>query len=704
MTPKGQAAAGLAVARGKGASAEKAPGMGLPTGGAADAEALLEAVVRATGGQRREGQVAMASAVAKALDDGGHALIQAETGTGKSLAYLVPAVARAVTRSERIVVSTATLALQRQVFTKDLPAVVDALEPVLGTRARIALFKGRSNYLCPHKMGGGYPDEEPAGSLPIGPTSELGKEVARLHSWSNETETGDRDDLVPGVSARAWAQVSVNGRECLEGNCPMLDECFSQRARNQAATAHVVVTNHAVLGVQATSHDMIGEHDALVVDEAHELVSRITSSATHELTARAVERASHRVRRLGIVAEDLDTAARALEAALDREQTGRIRGEMSEQLAAAIELVRAGARNALSAVQKSTKDAGGAKEAGTGAKLALAALTEIVDVCEELQGDGGHFVLWLSPPDGDYDAVTPSRILAAPLNVASLIGERLIAEKPAIFTSATLALGGGFDTVARHLGVEDPQTLDAGSPFDYARQGILYVAKHLPRPGMGGIGEEALDELAALIEAAGGRTLGLFSSHKAAQAATEAMRERLDVPVLYQRDDQVSTLVSAFKDDPRTCLFGSTTLWQGVDVPGATATLIVIDRIPFPRPDEPISQARTEAVEAAGGNGFLAVSATHAALLLAQGAGRLIRTVNDKGVVAVLDPRLATAGYRGFLTRSLPPLWPTTEKDSVLAALRRLDKEATLAALGAHSKASGARSEASGGPADGVGD
>lgn len=642
---------------------------------------LLGIVVDHVGGQRRDGQVAMAAAVAGALDGGDHALVQAGTGTGKSLAYLVPAVARAVTHGERIVVSTATLALQRQVYSKDLPAVVDALEGVLAQRARTALFKGRSNYLCVHKLSGGYPDEEPPGSLPLGPTSELGKEVAKLHEWSNETDTGDRDDLVPGVSGRAWAQVSVSGRECLEGNCPMLSECFSQRARDQAAAAHIVVTNHAVLGVQATSHDMIGEHDALIVDEAHELVSRITSSATHELTPRAVERAGLRLRRIGIPSDALDTAARALDAALDAEQIGRIRGGMGEQLAAAIELVRSATRDATSAVGKLAKDAGGAREAGSGVKLATAALSELTDVCDEFQAESGAYVLWLAPPDGEYDAASPARILAAPLNVATLIGDRLVADKPAVFTSATLALGGGFETVARHLGLTEPSTLDAGSPFDYAKQGILYVAKHLPRPGTGGISDEALDELAALIEAAGGRTLGLFSSHKAAQLATDAMRERLDVPVLYQRDDQVSTLVRQFAEDPRTCLFGSTTLWQGVDVPGATASLVVIDRIPFPRPDEPISQARTEAVESAGGNGFLAVSATHAALLLAQGAGRLIRSVEDRGVVAVLDPRLATAGYRGFLTRSLPPLWVTTDRAAVLGALARLDKEATLASL-----------------------
>jgi ATP-dependent DNA helicase DinG len=609
-----------------------------------DARSLLAGVVEAVGGQRREGQESMAEAVGRALEGGEHLLVQAGTGTGKSLAYLVPAVARAITHKERIVVSTATLALQRQVYSKDLPAVIDALEPVLGERASAALFKGRSNYLCVHKMGGGYPEEEVPGALPLGPTSDLGREVARLHEWANDTDTGDRDDLVPGVSGRAWANVSVTGRECLEGSCPVVTECFSQRARDQAARAHIVVTNHAVLGVQATSHDMLGEHDALIVDEAHELVARITSSATHELTPRGVERASSRARRLGVLSENLDKAARALDGALGDERIGLLRGGPSEALAAAIELVRSGAREALSAVTKLAKDSSGVKDSGGGVKMAAAALTEIVDVCDELQSDAGRYVVWLAPADGDYDAVTPERILAAPLNVAGVIADKLLAEKPAIFTSATLALGGGFDVVSRHLGVEDPTTLDAGSPFDYAKQGILYVAAHLPRPGMGGISDEALDELAALIEAAGGRTLGLFSSHRAALAATEAMRERLDVPVFYQKDDQVSTLVRQFADDPRACLFGSTTLWQGVDVPGPTASLVVIDRIPFPRPDEPISQARTELIGRSGGNGFHAVSATHAALLLAQGAGRLIRTMDDMGVVAVLDPRLATAG------------------------------------------------------------
>jgi ATP-dependent DNA helicase DinG len=616
----------------------------------------------------------MARAVAEALDGGEVALIQAGTGTGKSLGYLVPAVARAVREGERIVVSTATLALQRQIYTKDLPLVIEALEPVLGERARIGLFKGRGNYVCKHKMTGGYPEADDDGlPLNLGPTSELGRQVARLHEWAATTETGDRDDLVPGVPGRAWAQVAVQGRECLEAKCPLVNECFSQRARDEAATAHIVVTNHAVLGVQATSHDMIGEHEAIIVDEAHELVSRITSSATHELTVRAVDRASRAARRCGVDTERLDRAGRALDSALGDEAPRRLRDGLPDALAEAVELVRSAARDAHSAVSR-TSEADGAA-----AKVATAALGEVNDVCEELQGEHGRHVVWLAPPDGELESPRAARVLAAPLHVADLIGNKVVGEKAAIFTSATLALGGGFEPMAGLLGVTEPSTLDAGSPFDYGRQGILYVAAHLPKPTQGGISEDALDELAALIEAAGGRTLGLFSSHRAAVAAADAMRARLDMPILYQLDDQVSTLVERFRAEPRTCLFGATTLWQGVDLPGATASLVAIDRIPFPRPDDPIAQARTEIVNAAGGSGFMAVSATHAALLMAQGAGRLIRSATDRGVVAVLDSRLASARYGGFLARSMPPLWPTSDREAVLAALRRLDAEARQA-------------------------
>jgi ATP-dependent DNA helicase DinG len=629
----------------------------------------LNRAVAALGGDNRPGQIAMAEAVENAFANGEHALIQAGTGTGKSLAYLVPTVAQAVRAGERIIISTATLALQCQVMSKDLPLVLDALEPALQARPAVAVLKGRANYLCRHRLAGGYPEPDNGQDLGIpAPASTLGKEVARLTSWAKQTTTGDRDDLEPGVSARAWANVSVGGRECLGQACPSVAECFAEKATATARAADIVVTNHAMLAIEVASHDVLGPRDGIIVDEAHELVSRITSNATSELTVQRIDAAARASRRCGVAVERLEDAAREFDRAIDALHVGRIAHALPASLSGALAVTREAAMDVLGRVEGNKE-----KDAAL-AKVATAALAEIVDIADAVLSGSSGLVVWLAPPDGDYGASVPARLLAAPLDVAGLIGSRLLHECAVVFTSATMTLGGTFDAMAAQLGVDSPVTLDAGSPFDYPHQGILYVASHLDRPSQGGIGADALDELAALIEAAGGRTLGLFSSHRAAQDATDAMRARLTMPILYQRDDQVSTLLARFREDPRACLFGSTTLWQGVDLPGHTCQLVVIDRIPFPRPDDPIAQARTEAAEARGANGFMAVSATHAALLLAQGAGRLIRTLADRGVVAVLDSRLATARYGSFLARSLPPLWPTTDRVTALDALRRLDQ------------------------------
>ena len=304
-------------------------------------------------------------------------------------------------------------------------------------------------------------------------------------------------------------------------------------------------------------------------------------------------------------------------------------------------------------------------------------------------------VVWLAEqgPDGARHKI----LRAAPLWVGGLLRERLFGRGTVVLTSATLALGGSFDALARlwglplalpperkapeRSGTDDPvpdpddpkwSGLDVGSPFQHARSGILYVAKRLPPPGRDGLAPSYLDEIAGLVEAAGGRTLGLFSSMRAAKQATEALRGRLDTPLLCQGDDSTMLLVKRFAEDPATSLFGTLSLWQGVDVPGPSLSCVIIDRIPFPRPDDPLVAARQRAVDARGGNGFLTVSAAHAALLLAQGSGRLLRGMGDRGVVAVLDPRLATARYGGFLRASLPPFWPTDDRATVHAALRRL--------------------------------
>ncbi|MFI6425357.1 ATP-dependent DNA helicase [Promicromonospora sp. NPDC050880] len=672
-----------------------------------DVEELLDLAVGELGGGRREGQHRMAVAVGEAIEKGEHLLVQAGTGTGKSLGYLVPAVRHAVAAQSKVIVSTATLALQRQVITRDLPLVAKAVAPLLPREPRIALLKGWHNYLCVHKVGGGYPADEPTlfdlpggeehpraedapgGQAPRGRRRDdgatLADHVRRLHEWAGETDTGDRDDLVPGVPDRAWRQVSVTAMECLGGKCPMLAECFPDKARAAAREADVVVTNHAMLGIAATgSPGVLPEHDVVVVDEAHELTDRVTSSATVDLSMASVENAARLARRnAGTSTEALDKAAQDLGTLLVTAPAERFPQGLPDDLRTAVAAVRDAAREVLSALKPDAAGAKG-KDAGQpdpGLKMAQGAMLQLFETAERMAAqDTTSDVLWCSRPDNGWggfgDNVT--RLHAAPLHVAGLIRTHLLGESTGVFTSATLALGGTFDAVAGTLGLKGEDAppwhgFDAGSPFDYPRQGILYIARHLPAPGREPTTEAQLDEIAELITAAGGRTLGLFSSRRAANAAAEAMRERLDVPILAQGDDQLPTLVREFAQDPATCLFGTLSLWQGVDVPGPSCQLVLIDRIPFPRPDDPVKAARARAVEQAGGNGFMAVSAQHAALLLAQGAGRLVRSTEDRGVVAVLDPRLATARYASFLTRSMPGFWPTTDPALVRAALARLD-------------------------------
>jgi ATP-dependent DNA helicase DinG len=428
---------------------------------------------------------------------------------------------------------------------------------------------------------------------------------------------------------------------------------------------------------------MIPEYDVVVIDEAHELTTRVTQAATDELFAAEVERAARRSQRHveGDEADDLADAADALRAAIGDLDPGRI-DALPDELADALALVRDAARACVSAFPR-----GEESEVDAGRTQARGAVQEVFATTERMAANAESDVLWLTE-GGDR---LPPRLCVAPLQVWGPMREKLLSDKTVVMTSATLMLGGDFSALATSVGLKPAERvelrteaavgaevlpwtgLDVGSPFDYGQQAILYVARHLPPPGRDGLGEKQLDEIAELVDAADGRTLGLFSSRRAAETAAEAIRERLPhLTTLAQGDAQLPELARQFVDDPHTCLFGTLSLWQGLDVPGETCQLVLIDRIPFPRPDDPLMSARQRAVDRAGGNGFMQVAATHAALLLAQGAGRLIRTTTDRGMVAVLDPRLATARYGGFLKASLPPMWTTTDPQVARAALTRL--------------------------------
>jgi ATP-dependent DNA helicase DinG len=667
-----------------------------------DVDVLLKAAVTGIGGAQRPGQVTMADAVHQAMESGQHLAVQAGTGTGKSLAYLVPAIRHALGAGGTVIISTATIALQRQLVERDLPRLSASLSGLLGREPTFAILKGRRNYLCLHKVHGG-PAEDPEDALfdprSVSPT---GRQVQRLHEWAAATDTGDRDELVPGVDDRAWRQVSVNARECIGAQkCPFGSQCFAELARETAGEADIVVTNHALLAIDAMEdYIVLPEHDIVVIDEAHELVDRVTGVAARELSAPAVEAA---VRRCGRMAQEdltdrLRAAAEGLALALADTPAGRL-DVLGEQLATALATVRDAAAACAADLRSHV---GGEDDSDRLAvtRAATVALDELAENAGRMIAAFGPDiaarpeVVWLERPFSEESA-RPDTLHVAPLQVAGLLADKLFKPRTVVLTSATLTLGGSFEPLARQWGLPQPAEsaqpaaaadaaatagpgeldwagIDVGSPFDHRRSAILYVARHLSPPGRDGLSEAYLTELRELIEAAGGRTLGLFSSMRAARQAADALRDALDVPLLCQGDDSTGLLVSQFAEDEVSCLFGTLSLWQGVDVPGRALQLVVIDRIPFPRPDDPLASARQRAVEARGGNGFMTVAAAQAALLLAQGTGRLLRTVDDRGVIAVLDPRLATARYSGFLRTSLPPYWSTYDPQIVRSALRRL--------------------------------
>ncbi|TQK75475.1 ATP-dependent DNA helicase DinG [Rarobacter incanus] len=660
---------------------------------------ILAAVVGALGGSPRPGQQRMVREVGAVMDAGGTLLVQAGTGTGKSLGYLVPAAGRA-DANNRVVISTATIALQRQLMRKDVPLVSAAARATNGREITAAALKGWQNYVCRNKVDGGYPDEEPtlfdlATQTDAGaPSSELGSQVMKLRSWAQQTDTGDRDDLEFTASDRAWRQVSVTKNECLGSHCRFFEECFARLAREQAAEADLIVTNHSMLGLMATGNEgLIPPHGVVVIDEAHELVDRVTSAASQQISVRSLMTASKRARQAGAASiGSFDSTVDAFAQAIVAVPEGRIRDEFPASLAAAVEAVRDGARQVLS-------DLRGDDQGNASTRLARASLTEVFEVAERVAAASGADVLWVSPAGPD----SVPALNVAPLDVSSAIAGRVLRPRSAILTSATLFLGGKFEPFARGIGLWDPQQKapwprassrldDEGrplepaalrwrgerveTPFSYSRQGILYVARELPPPAAGPVPAGHIDAIVELMLAAGGRTLGLFTSRRAAVEAAQAVRARVPWPVLSQDEGHLGELVRTFAGDEETSLFGTRSLWQGIDVPGDSCRLVIIDKIPFARPDDPIASARIEQVTRAGGNGFQVVSLASAALALAQGVGRLIRSDSDRGVVAILDPRVASKSYGSFLVRSLPDFWRTDDRRVAVSALGRLQAAA----------------------------
>ena len=653
----------------------------------------LSAAIEAIGGQPREGQLQMAEAVANALTDRHHLLVQAGTGTGKSLAYLVPA----LVHGKKVLVATATLALQRQLVERDLPRIQPALEKVLKRELTFAVYKGVGNYLCLQKMNGAQQDPDGEFLMEIG---ALEKDQKRLKAWAQTPGvSGDRDDA-PEVDRRVWFANSVSGRECIgKDDCAFGSQCFAVAAKAKAQTADVVVTNHTLLAIEIVdSHPILPERDAIILDEAHEFMDRTTQAVTEELTAARVERAAKMAAKhipskataaFNKAADEFAEAIAdfAMEVRNDPRQVGRL-PELPKQLESPIRKVKE-ASAAVVALINADSDIIDPDSMAQRARV-KGATNEILTIASKMLRPGAHQVLWFEP--------NFSTLYLAPLEVSDVLRRNLLSESPVIATSATLTIGKSFDAIAKSIGFVvgqdideeqeegkgaiDPanvQMLDVGSPFDFASQGMLYLPRHLAEPGREGPAKDALTELGELIEAAGGRTLALFSSWRGVDMAEEHLRRvlaELRIPIITQRrGDSVGPLVEKFAKNPRSILLGTISLWQGIDVPGPACTLVAIDRIPFPRPDEPVMSARSAKADQAGGSGFMQVSLPRAALLLAQGTGRLIRSIDDRGVVAILDSRIVTKRYGSILLNSMPPFYRTSDATVVKESLKRLDKQ-----------------------------
>jgi ATP-dependent DNA helicase DinG len=612
------------------------------------------------GGEQRPGQQAMADAVDEAFAESRHLIVQAGTGTGKSLAYLVPA----ALLGRPVVIATATKALQEQLAERDLPLVAESLGGV-----SVAVLKGRSNYLCRQRTAElaerGFQaaledsDEEAA----TGPSQErLVAAIERIMAWEGSSSTGDRSELGEEVSERAWSMVSTGPRECPGAfQCPQGNRCFAEQARANAAQADLVVVNLHLLGAHLASGGMLlPEHDAVIIDEVHELEGVMTQSL-------GVDLSPGRVRSLGSLARSVlkgGELERAFELVQLADSLGSelsafddaARVDLAEQLSLAVILrqLDEGIRQVLNALRALQENA------DARVARALSAATRLLEEISKLRSPGEDDVLWVS------GLRSARSLVLSPIDVGPRLASGLFERATVVMTSATVP-----PRLAARLGLDSSSVdeLDVGSPFDFATQSLLYVAEGLGDRRSSDAEERIADELSLLIDAAGGRTLALFTSRRAMGHVADLVADRIEHPILVQGAATNRALIERFRDEEDACLFATMGLWQGLDVPGRSLSLVAIDRLPFGRPDDPLLEARRSR---AGSQAFSLIDLPRAATLLAQGVGRLIRSSNDRGVVAVLDDRLATASYRSTLLAALPPMKRTRSRDEVLAFLRSI--------------------------------
>lgn len=607
------------------------------------------------GGEERPGQAKMAELVDNAVSESAALLVEAGTGTGKSLAYLTPTVAARA----RTVVATATIALQSQLVDSDIPMIAASLNKDVS----VALLKGRRNYLCLQRLQE-LTRAKRSEQLELLGGRNLYEDLSEISDWAEETTIGDRDELDPAPSSELWSAVSVGADECPGASrCPVGADCFSEKARQKAAAADVIVTNHHYYGLNlASGGALLPEHDVVVFDEAHQLPEVLGSTCGTEVGGGRFRALGRRVR--NVLAEeslslDLDVAAGDLDAAL-RPLVGTAIETSAETVDALIK-GRDKADRCLAALRKLNPSEG--SDIAARIERTTLASTRLINDIDTVLGVADTDVLWV---DGNSSAPTLKR---TPLELGELLERELWADRAVILTSATLS-----DGILNQLGLDASTEIQrVGSPFDYENLGLLYCPTDLASPKSPDFRRSVQDEMIGLINAAGGRTLGLFTSYGAMTEAAERLSDELETPVLVQGEAAKPVLIEKFKADPETTLLATMSFWQGIDLPGETLTLVTIDRLPFPRPDEPVAKAKRDR---AGSAAFRVVDLPRAQTLLAQAAGRLIRRNTDRGVVAVLDSRLATnRAYRWDLISALPPFRRTKDRAEVHAFLSDLSAQ-----------------------------
>ncbi len=616
-----------------------------------DVASLLQSVIDTLPNvEQRSGQIAMAEAISQAIENKRHLIVQAGTGTGKTLGYLVPA----INSGKRVVVSTYTKALQDQLAKHDLPLLASALEPIIGRSIDWAVLKGRNNYLCAQRIS--EIQEPKHHKLDLDEFSpQVQSDIDKLVKWSEDTSTGDAGDLTWTPRDMAWKQVSIGSDECPGASrCPSGDVCFAERARDFASVADVVVVNTHIYGLDvATDGALLPEHEVVIFDEAHQLEDVMSSSVSMSISPGSINHVNSALR--AIVRDDamsgtLQQIGNEFGGLIAQHLDKRIPLPLPDGIQDVLNRLRLKLDEAIAGLRAvNTSDESAKQRILRGQTLS----TRLVEVIDGSLTAGSRTVAFVS---GSKDRPT---LELAPLNVGPSLREGIWSKRTAILASATIPLA-----LPARIGLTDDEidSIDVGSPFDYENSAVLYCAKHLPAPNDPRRDEAVLDEIEHLINAANGRTLALFTTYRAMHQAADEMARRLEFKIWRQDDLPKMALVDAFAQEESSCLFATAGFFQGVDVPGQTLSLVIIDKIPFPRPDDPLLSARRDEV---GRSAFNEIDIPLAATQLAQAAGRLIRSRKDSGVVAILDPRLATKGYGKQLVSTLPPMKRTIQFDDV---------------------------------------